>query len=116
MPFSDGTFDFWMCSHVLDVIPDDTAAMRELLRVLSPNGVGLLDNATSWQKQTIEYAEPQLGDFRRLRRYGSDVVSRLRQVGFDVETVDPRAVFPAEYRETYGLRDSPFLLCRHARS
>lgn len=112
-PFPDGSCDFWICSHVLDVIPDDTAAMRELLRVLHPDGVGLLDNAMSWHQPTQEYGGPRRGECGRLRRYGDDLLDRLRDVGFEVELVDPAAVFDREWRLRGGLRSSPFLLCRH---
>ena len=38
LPFPDGTFDRVIASEVLEHIPDDTAAMRELARVLRPGG------------------------------------------------------------------------------
>jgi SAM-dependent methyltransferase len=38
LPFPDGTFDRVICSEVLEHIPDDVAAMRELTRVLRPGG------------------------------------------------------------------------------
>jgi SAM-dependent methyltransferase len=38
LPFADGTFDRVICSEVLEHIPDDVAAMRELARVLRPGG------------------------------------------------------------------------------
>ncbi len=38
LPFGDGTFDRVICSEVLEHIPDDLAAMRELARVLRPGG------------------------------------------------------------------------------
>ncbi|HEY7930751.1 MAG TPA: class I SAM-dependent methyltransferase [Acidimicrobiales bacterium] len=38
LPFADGTFDRVICSEVLEHIPDDVAAMRELSRVLRPGG------------------------------------------------------------------------------
>ncbi len=38
LPFADGTFDRVIASEVLEHIPDDTAAMRELARVLRPGG------------------------------------------------------------------------------
>src|ERR1700735_37023 len=38
LPFADGTFDRVIASEVLEHIPDDTAAMRELARVLGPGG------------------------------------------------------------------------------
>lgn len=38
LPFADGTFDRVLCSEVLEHIPDDLGAMRELARVLRPGG------------------------------------------------------------------------------
>jgi len=39
--YQDGQFDVFICSHVLEHIPDDIAAMKELYRILAPNGWGL---------------------------------------------------------------------------
>ncbi|MCB0970763.1 MAG: class I SAM-dependent methyltransferase [Acidimicrobiales bacterium] len=38
LPFADGTFDAIICSEVMEHIPDDSAAARELARVLKPGG------------------------------------------------------------------------------
>ncbi len=38
LPFPDGAFDRVICSEVLEHIPDDLSAMRELARVLRPGG------------------------------------------------------------------------------
>ncbi|MHB8380501.1 MAG: class I SAM-dependent methyltransferase [Acidimicrobiales bacterium] len=38
LPFPNGSFDRVICSEVLEHIPDDVAAMRELARVLRPGG------------------------------------------------------------------------------
>lgn len=39
LPFADGTFDAIVCSEVMEHIPDDSAAARELARVLKPGGL-----------------------------------------------------------------------------
>lgn len=39
LPFLDGSFEAALCSEVLEHIPGDDAAVRELARVLSPGGV-----------------------------------------------------------------------------
>ena len=36
--YDSNTFDVIVCSHVLEHVPDDDKAMRELYRVLKPNG------------------------------------------------------------------------------
>ncbi len=36
--YDSNTFDVILCSHVLEHVPDDDKAMRELYRVLKPNG------------------------------------------------------------------------------
>jgi SAM-dependent methyltransferase len=38
LPFPDDTFDHIICSEVMEHIPDDAAAARELARVLKPGG------------------------------------------------------------------------------
>src|SRR5258707_15185241 len=42
MQFDDGTFDAAICSHVLEHVPDDAAAVSELYRVLRPGGWALV--------------------------------------------------------------------------
>ena len=42
LSFPNRSFDVIYCSHVLEHVPDDTAAMRELRRVLRPSGWAIL--------------------------------------------------------------------------
>lgn len=42
LPVEDNDFDLVLCSHVLEHIPQDEACLRELKRVLKPNGLLIL--------------------------------------------------------------------------
>lgn len=40
--YPNGSFDLVICSHVLEHIPDDLCAMREIRRILAPEGIAVL--------------------------------------------------------------------------
>jgi SAM-dependent methyltransferase len=91
-PWPDASFDVIFCNHVLEHIPDDRAAMAELVRLLRPGGWAVL-LAPFWpERETIE--DPSASPEERLRRfmqedhvrlYGSDYPVRLKEAGFEVE-------------------------------
>jgi SAM-dependent methyltransferase len=39
LPFADGSFEYVVCSEVLEHLPDDARATREIFRVLRPGGI-----------------------------------------------------------------------------
>ena len=90
----DASYDVVMAHHVLEHIPDDRAAMRELFRLLKPGGLALLSvpiNAT--RQQTHENAAitdalarwAHFSAHDHLRYYGLDFETRLADVGFGIE-------------------------------
>ena len=93
LPFEGDAFDAILCSHVLEHVPDDRAAMRELRRVLRPGGIALLPVPPIRAERTSEDpAEADPAERRRrfghpdhVRRYGRDYPERLREAGFRVE-------------------------------
>jgi SAM-dependent methyltransferase len=113
-PLSDAFCDLWLCSHVLDVVPDDTAAMRELFRLLRPGGVGILDNAMHWDRTTEIYEGPRARECGHRRRYGTDLPDRLRAVGFEVSVVDSSSLLPAPEREHLGIGSRKLVVCRRS--
>ena len=84
LPFADATFDRIVASEVLEHIPDDRAAMRELARVLRPGGTiavtfpRFLPELVCWALSS-EYHEVEGGHVRIYRR--SEVVDRLTGSG-----------------------------------
>ena len=42
LPFEDNSYDLILCNHVLEHIPNDLKAMKELYRVLKPRGTAIL--------------------------------------------------------------------------
>jgi SAM-dependent methyltransferase len=108
-PLPDASADLWLCFHVLDLIPDDQAAMRELFRVLAPGGIGLLDHVMSWTGPTEEFGGPRARDSGHLRRYGVDLPDRLRAIGFGVTIVDATEALDAETRRRFGIHPRRFL-------
>jgi SAM-dependent methyltransferase len=92
--YPDESFDVIYCSHVLEHVPDDRKAMRELCRVLKSDGWALLV-VPIFLQETIE--DPTITDpleRQRLfglkdhvRKYGTDFEDRLRQAGFNVTPI-----------------------------
>ena len=86
LPFADETFDRIICSEVLEHIPDDQTAIRELARVLRPGG-SIAVTVPAWVAEKIcwklndEYYAPKAvgGHVRIYRR--SQLRSKIREVG-----------------------------------
>jgi SAM-dependent methyltransferase len=92
LPFADGTIDLIYCCHVLNAMQDDRAAMRELCRVLHPQGVALLQVPAFYSGPcTLETnsRDERLAAFHDEGIYrcytDADYVARLQDAGFDVE-------------------------------
>jgi GR25 family glycosyltransferase involved in LPS biosynthesis/SAM-dependent methyltransferase len=120
LSFPDSAFDAVVCSHVLEHVPDDRLAMRELYRVLQPRGTALIMVPVREDMPTYENAALTTEEERRVhfgqkdhaRWYGMDVVARLREAGFLVEVVNMYHRLGPEGAARYGLMDEPIFLCR----
>lgn len=97
IPFDDNTFDFILCNHVLEHIPDDGKAMSELYRVMKPGGSGIFqvpidyDRAETYEDSTITTPAERERAFGRpdhVRYYGRDYKKKLETAGFTVSEDD----------------------------
>jgi Methyltransferase domain len=89
IPFADNSYDIIWCHHVLEQVPDDAKALREMLRVLKPNsGTLIVSSAMSSDKNTNEFGRANINHFGNWRIYGQDFPQKLADCGFSVETVE----------------------------
>ncbi len=75
IPFEDATFDVVFASHVLEHIPEDIQAIKEIRRILKPNGIAILPVPVVNQT-TIDYTEPNLAEWGHVRAPGLDYFDR----------------------------------------
>jgi SAM-dependent methyltransferase len=96
LPFEDGAFDVVLCSHVLEHVEDDVAAIRELARVTRPGGTAIvlvpIDHGRARTYEDPSIVDP--GERERafwqhdhVRLYGRDFPDRLRAGDLDVEAL-----------------------------
>jgi SAM-dependent methyltransferase len=88
LPFPDASFDRIIAAEVLEHIPDDVAAIRELARVLRPGG-SMTVTVPAWLAERVcwalsdEYHAPFVeGGHVRIYR-ASDLRARLRDAGLE---------------------------------
>jgi SAM-dependent methyltransferase len=96
--YADDTFDLIICSHVLEHIPRDDRAIKELYRVLRPGGIAILQvpigKALTETVEDVSVTNPReresrFGQCDHVRIYGTDYPRRLDAGGFVVEIFDP---------------------------
>jgi len=116
--YKDCQFDFFICSHVLEHVPDDRKALRELYRILRKGGQGILmvpinlscdeidedsdcnDIAERWRR---------FGQFDHVRKYSKQgFIDRIIEAGFDLEQLGQHE-FGAQEFIKYGISQQSVL-------
>ena len=93
IPLNNELFDVVICNHVLEHVPDDIKAMKEIARVTKRRGYAILQAPISYKlKKTME--DPNVKDSKErakrfgqvdhVRIYGNDYTKRLKLSGFCV--------------------------------
>ena len=79
LPFPDASYDFVYASHVLEHVPDDRKALREIRRILKPSGIAVLP-VPLYAERTVEYGAANPHEFHHVRAPGYDYFDRYREV------------------------------------
>ena len=87
----DDTFDVVVASHVLEHIPDDRKAIREVLRVLKPGGWAVMQVPVTADEtfEDLSIVDPKerervYGHHEHVRRCGEDYYDRMAEEGFEL--------------------------------
>ena len=97
--YDDATFDCVLCSHVLEHVPDDRRALRELRRVLRPSGWAVILAPVAVPLAGTREDPTLLDPLERTKRFGqadhlrlyakADLIARIEGAGFsEVKQLD----------------------------
>jgi SAM-dependent methyltransferase len=90
----DHSFDAVLCSHVLEHVTDDRAAMKELRRIVKPGGWAILDAPVEmdredtfedWHVTSAADREKVFGQWDHVRIYGRNFPGLLTDAGWSVD-------------------------------
>jgi len=112
IPFGSNEFDYVICNHVLEHIPNEAKALAEIKRVLVLGGRALLmvpialacettiekDNITTDQERIDYY-----GQSDHVRLYGRDFHKQLEKANFKVEMYIAKENFNKEALKKFAL-------------
>lgn len=113
IPYADATFHAVYCSHVLQDVADDIAAMTELFRILKPGGWAILNVPVTAEVSVDHRTAPLYAGSERdqrppeyLRTYGKDFPQRMASVGFEVREIRPDDLVDDAARHRLGIATS----------
>jgi SAM-dependent methyltransferase len=110
--YANDQFDCFICSHVLEHVPDDRKALRELHRILKPGAQAILMVPIILSLDEIDEDSSVTDEAERWRRFGQGdhirlyskrgFLERVREAGFEVHELG-REFFGAELFERAGI-------------
>ncbi|MCK4444600.1 MAG: class I SAM-dependent methyltransferase [Thermoplasmata archaeon] len=110
--FPDDSFDFVICNHVLEHVPNDGKGMREIFRVLREGGKAILQTPYSsilgktFEDANINTDELRIrfyGETTHVRLYGLDLFERLEESGFQLNVVKNDELYSRNECNYYGV-------------
>ena len=118
IPLDNNSFDFVICNHVLEHVENDITAMKEILRILKPDGKAFLQVPINYgyseTHEDLSITDPKereriFGQYDHVRFHGLDYPDRLRKAGFKVTEYDIKDKIDAALIERYRLDNREIL-------
>jgi SAM-dependent methyltransferase len=115
MHYMDNSVDYFICFHVLEHVPGEKEALREIYRVLKPNGCAVIQVPVDWNLlQSYEYPEADPRDTYHVRRYGRDLIQRIAYPNFEVISKKISDFLSDEDINRFGYSREPVFFLRKA--
>lgn len=123
IPYPDNSFDWLLCNHVLEHVPNDRLALCELLRVLKPGGHAILQTPFAASLAHSLENDPEIttdakriefyGQEDHVRLYGRDLFERIQAAGFTLNLKQHNQCLPDIDAARYGVNpNEPLFLCQ----
>ena len=123
----DGAYDVVICNHVLEHVGSYMTALKEIRRILSPDGMLICSFPVSLDVDTVDEDPDAVSEEQRLRRYGQSDHVRLfginadkliSEAGFDVTVINgegcPDSILPVTGPCLYDI--NRLYLCKKSKS
>lgn len=111
--FKDDSFDFVMCNHVLEHVPNDRAAISEFYRVMRPGSSAILTVPVAGETTVGDLSitdrrerERLYGNADHVRLYGLDYSIILEKCGFKVIVATVPDFFTSQEKLRFGLSEA----------
>jgi SAM-dependent methyltransferase len=121
-PYEDNSIDIFLCSHILEHVPEDRLAIAEMFRALRPGGVAVvMVPIIHGMDETLEDPGINTPSLRwkyyglddHVRQYGkADFIERLAAVGFAVDQLDVSYFGEDAFRRAAIAADSVLYVAR----
>lgn len=77
---ADASYDLVICNHVLEHVADDRKGLRELIRIVRPQGFLQITVPTPYTRAvTVDWGYPKPEAHGHYRGYGKDFIRRFRE-------------------------------------
>lgn len=112
LKLADQSVDYILCNHVLEHLPDDIAAMKQMYRVLRKGGEAIItvpiDESLAKTYEDFSITTPagrekHFGQWDHVRWYATDIKARLESVGFETSLERYGETFSKEDYTRFGL-------------